>query len=253
MKKRVVYIIPTYNESENIKDMLALVDSIFKKLTKYEYKILVVDDTSPDGTGDIVKKISSKNRKIILLSGKKEGLGAAVIRGLVYAQKKLSADYVVTNEADFSYSPKEIPKILKKLDSGWDVVAGSRRITNLSSWPKYRLLIHFLANDLFAKIVAGVTLVEDHNSAYKALNVNNVVKKLDFSRFPKGFSFFNYLIYASSELTDKIYEFKTDFKPRTKGTSKISLNPKYIKHFARDSVEYMTSCIRIRLEKLNLL
>lgn len=251
MKKKVSYIIPTYNEAENIAPMIKVVDSIFKKLKKYEYKILVVDDNSPDGTGKIVRQIAKNNKNIILLPGQKKGLGAAMIRGLKHSLK-IKSDFTISNEADFSYSPREIPRILKKLDSGWDVVACSRIISGHSKWSLGRQTIHFIANNVFAEIVAGVTEVEDHNSAYKAIN-NTILGKLDFNDFPKGFSFFNYFIYQTTLHTNKICEIKTKFTPRTKGQSKIGLNSKYIKYFLKDSLEYVASCARIRLQKMNLL
>lgn len=251
MKTKVSYIIPTYNEAENIEPMIKMVDSIFKKLKRYDYKILVVDDNSPDGTGKIVRRLAKQNKRLVLLPGQKNGLGAAIIRGIKYSLR-IKSDYTISNEADFSYSPNEIPKILKKLESGWDVVACSRAITGHSNWSLGRQIIHFVANNIFANVVAGVKTVEDHNSAYKALR-NSILYKLDFNKFPSGFSFFNYLVYDAGNHTNKIYEIKTKFTPRSKGQSKIGLNSKYIKYFLKDSFEYVASCVRIRLQKMNLL
>ena len=73
-KNRIVYLIPTYNEKDNILEMLKIVKKTLNSLKKYTYNILIVDDNSPDGTGEIVKKYSNKNPQIVLLPGKKKGL-----------------------------------------------------------------------------------------------------------------------------------------------------------------------------------
>lgn len=242
MKNNIVYLIPTYNEKDNILEMLKLVKKTLKSLKKYKYKILVVDDNSPDGTGTIVKKFSLKNPEVILLSGKKQGLGKAMSRGYEFALKKLKADFVISNESDFSYDPVKSINMVKKLEQGYDVVLGSRKIDNVNKWPLSRRFIHFIANTVFASLIAGVTEVEDHNSAFKAIRVKGVLDKLNFKEFPAGFSFFNYLTYKLAVLTPRIFEFKTTFKPRTKGVSKMMM---------RDSIEYMKNCFKIRMEKLS--
>lgn len=240
-KPKIVYLIPTYNEKGNILPMLKLVNSLLAKLKKYQYQILVVDDNSPDGTGKLVEKFHKRNPNVILSSGPKKGLGMAMIRGYKYAVNKLKADIVISNEADFSYSPEKLNYMIKMIEKGQDVVLGSRKLGRINERPLSRRFIHFAANTFFAKIVAGVTEVDDHNSAFKAIRVKGVLDKIDFKNFPKGFSFFNYLTFRLSILTPKIHEFKTHFRPRTEGVSKMVL---------RDGVEYAKNCFRIRREKI---
>ncbi|HET7098643.1 MAG TPA: glycosyltransferase [Patescibacteria group bacterium] len=249
-KNKLVYIIPTYNEKENIEAMLKFVQKMLSTLSKYDSSILVVDDNSPDGTGKIVKRLMQHNRSIFLLKGNKNGLGMAIIRGYKYAIKNLGADIVVTNEADFSYSPSCVPEMMKLLENDTDVVFGSRKLTALNKWSTGRKTIHWVANTLFAKIVAGVTQVEDHNSAFKIVRVKSVLNKINFDNFPKGFAFFNYLTFRISQTTPKISEFFVTYTPRSKGSSKISLTPKYLKYFLKDTAEYILTCLRIRKEKL---
>lgn len=234
-------MIPTYNESENIVPMLKLVSGVLSKLKKYTYQILVVDDNSPDGTGKLVKSFSLKYPRVLLLPGKKQGLGKAMTRGYLHSINKLKADIVITNEADFSYNPKEVIKMISVMEKGYDAVLGSRKVGNTSNWPATRKFIHFVANSVFAGVVAGVNQVEDHNSAFKIIRVKNILSKMDFSDFPKGFAFFNYLTYRLFRLTDKVYEYKTVFTPRTRGVSKMML---------RDGIEYAKNCFKIRYEKL---
>jgi dolichol-phosphate mannosyltransferase len=248
----IVYIIPTYNERENILDMLETVNAVLNKIASYKKYILVVDDNSPDKTAELVRQFQKKHPMVKLLSGRKEGLGAAMIRGYKFAMKKLHADIVVSNEADFSYSPSYTPLMIKKIEKGIDVVVGSRKISSVKRWPFSRRIVHWVANTFFAAWIAGVGQVQDHNSLFKAIGVKGVLDQLDFQSFPKGFSFFNYLIFRLSKVTPRIYEITTPFRPRTRGESKVSFKPKYIKSALRDATEYIHNCFRIRLEKLGL-
>lgn len=239
--QKIVYMIPTYNEVENIIPMLKLVSSTLNSLKKYNYKILVIDDNSPDGTGIKVSDFIKHNPLTLLLTGPKKGLGSAMVRGYKYAIKFLKPNIIISNEADFSYSPEKSKLMVKKIEEGYDVVLGSRNLENTKKWPISRRIIHFVANTFFAGIIAGVNQVEDHNSAFKAIRVKRVLDRINFNKFPKGFSFFNYLTFKLSQETTKIYEFKTNFRPRTKGVSKMML---------RDGFEYIANCIRIRYEKI---
>lgn len=248
-KVKLVYIIPTYNEKGNIEPMLKLVLKMLRGLPKYNSSILVVDDNSPDGTGQIVSKMKKQNRSIYLLNGVKMGLGIAMTRGFEYAIKYMHADIIVTNEADFSYSPNNVPLMLNLIENGADVVFGSRKLETLSKWSTERKTIHWVANTLFAKIIAGVTQVQDHNSAFKVIKVKEVLSKINFTKFPSGFAFFNYLTYQISKNTPNISEVFVTYIPRSLGVSKISLKPKYIKYFLKDSLEYILTCMRIRLER----
>ncbi len=246
---KIVYIIPTYNEKENINNMLNVVTMVLKKLKKYDWEILVVDDDSPDGTGKIVEGLTKKNRTIKLLKGNKKGLGYAIIRGYKFAINKLNADIVITNEADFSYSPNEAALMIKHIENGADVVFGSRKLVDTNKWSPSRKAIHWTANTFFAGLVAGITQVDDHNSAFKAIKTD-VLKKIDFTEFPKGFAFFNYLTFKVAQITPNIVEFHTTYTPRTKGASKISMSPRYFKYFFKDAWEYILVCFKIRIEKV---
>lgn len=240
---KLVYIIPTYNEIENIVKMLLEVEKIFLDLPNYHSSILVVDDKSPDGTGKFVEAFSKKHRNVYLLSGNKNGLGSAMIRGYKFAMNEMKADIIVSNEADFSYNPKVMLDMIKKIEEGFDVVFGSRKLSNINKWPLTRQIIHYIANTIFAKVVAGVDQIEDHNSAFKAIRVKNVLDKISFKNFPNGFSFFNYFAYKITTINPNIYELKTNFKPRTRGVSKMAI---------KDSLEYIINCMQIRFEKITL-
>src|SRR5665647_1861559 len=137
MEAQTLIIIPTYNERENI----ALIISEIKK-TVPECDILVVDDSSPDGTAVCVEDISNKFSGIFLLSRpKKEGLGKAYISGFKWALER-SYKYIFEMDADFSHDPKYLPDFLEAIKTQ-DLVIGSRYVSgvNVVNWPMSRLLL----------------------------------------------------------------------------------------------------------------
>lgn len=252
---KVVIIIPTYNEKENISILLKELLRQIARLRFYKFKILVVDDNSPDGTGEIVKEYQNKYKNIYLLSHKKDGLGRAMIRGYVFALKDLKPDIVVTNEADFGFDFKHLPMMLEKIRDGNDVIVASRHVRNgkTSGWTFERKLNHYLANTVFARWLAGITEVYDKNGAFRAIRVKGILEKIKFNRFEvKGFAFFFYLIYELSKVTNKFYEFPSTFKFRKLGESKVSFNPKYIRNYVKDIFEYINIAFKIRLERSNI-
>jgi dolichol-phosphate mannosyltransferase len=253
---RVTILIPTYNERENIEKMLQTTCGIIRKQRSDKYKILVVDDRSPDGTGEFVKKYSKKHKEVILLSGKKKGLGSAMIRGYKFAMRKLKADVVVSNEADFAFEPRKIPFMVRKIKEGYDVIVGSRHVGKgrTTGWTMERKINHWVANEFFSTWVAGVTEVHDHNGAFRAIRVKGVLEKLKFGKFKiVGFGFFSYSLFKLTQVTRLFYEFPITYRFRTKGESKISFNPRYFGTYLRDVFEYMKMSFQIRLEKLNII
>ena len=149
MKKTLV-IIPTYNEIENIESLIHQVFQI-----KIDLNILVVDDNSPDGTGDKVYNLINKySKKLFLLRRKqKEGLGAAYVEGFLWAIK-YNYDFIFEMDADFSHNPSELFPMLELLNSNVDVVVGSRYIKgfNVVNWPLTRIIISYLAS-LYVRLI----------------------------------------------------------------------------------------------------
>lgn len=249
---KVAILIPTYNEKENIGLLLDELLLLAKGLKKHNFWIVVVDGNSPDGTGEIVKNYQKKNRRIILLSGKKVGLGADMVKGYRYVLKNLRADVVVTNEADFGFSFSHLAKMLGKIETGCDVVVASRHVGvgRSHGWTLSRKLNHWVANTFFARYLAGIREVYDKNGAFRAIRVKGVLEKINFANFPtRGFSFFFYLIYELSNVTDKFCEIPVVFHFRTRGESKVSFNPKYLQTYIRDTWEYAALAFQIRLER----
>ncbi len=251
---RITVIIPTYNEKENIKEIIKKTFDAVKGKGD-EYTVLVVDDNSPDGTGPLIKGLEAKFGRLKLLSGKKEGVGKAMIRGYLYTLRNLKPDIVVSTEADFAYDPKYIPDATGKIKEGFDVVVGSRHvgIGKTEGWTLSRKLNHWVANKFFATWIAGVGEVHDHNGAFRAIRVKGVLDKVDFKKIKiSGFGFFSYFLFKLTQSTDKFYELPITYRFRTKGESKVSFNPKYFMTYLHDVLEYIFLSFKIRLEKVNI-
>ena len=153
MEKALV-IIPTYNEAENIKKVIEA--SIREKI----FDVLVVDDSSPDGTSSIVKEfIKSYPKKIFLEVRKnKDGLGRAYVHGFKWAIKK-KYDYIFEMDADFSHNPSELITMLEYLKKGKDMVIGSRYIKgiNVVNWPLGRILLSYLAS-VYVRVITSMPI-----------------------------------------------------------------------------------------------
>lgn len=251
MKSTVVNLIPTYNEKEIIEKMILKLQELSKKCTDFEFKTLVVDDYSPDGTGLIVEGLAKKHKNLYLLSGPREGLGFSMVRGINYAIKNLKADIIIMNEADFSFNPNLIPQMLNIIKEGQDIVIASRHEKGGKTvgWTFERKLNHWIANYLFATVVAQNRTVNDHNGAFRAVRVKGVLDKLNLDKFNvRGFAFFNYLLFRLTKITNKYSEIPATYKFRRVGESKVSFNPKYANIYIRDVFEYVSVCLRIRQE-----
>src|SRR5947209_583449 len=101
-------------------------EEVFPKIKNHDMHLLVADDTSPDGTGDIVKENIKKYSHLHLNSGPKKGLGAAYVRAMSYAIEQLGADVVISIDADLQHDPRSIPAFIQKLEEGYDLVSGTR-------------------------------------------------------------------------------------------------------------------------------
>jgi len=209
-------IIPTYNEKENIKEIIEAV----LKVTPNSH-ILIVDDNSPDGTGEIVKGLMKHDERIhILQREKKRGLGTAYVAGFKYAIEK-GYDCVVQMDADFSHNPKDIPRLFKEIGE-YDLVIGSRYKDGVSvvNWPLSRLFLSYFAN-VYARVITGVP-IRDLTGGFKCIKVD-VLKGIDLDRVrADGYGFqieINFLAYMNGF---KIKEVPIIFIDRRAGYSKMS-------------------------------
>ena len=213
---KTLVITPTYNERKNIQNFI---DKIFD--INPEFHLLIIDDSSPDKTYDIVTEMSLKNSNIFLIKRPgKNGLGTAYLEGFEWAIKK-EYNYVIQMDADLSHDPMDIPKLINNLDKN-DLVIGSRYIQGVSvvNWPIRRLLLSYGAN-LYSRIITGMP-IKDSTGGFKAWRID-LLKKIDFRRVKsQGYSFQIEMNYRAWLLKARILEDSIIFVDRTIGESKMS-------------------------------
>ncbi|MBQ4913047.1 polyprenol monophosphomannose synthase [Maribacter sp. MMG018] len=213
-----VVIIPTYNEIENIDSIIRAVFQLPKS-----FHILVVDDNSPDGTGDIVKKLQEEFPGQLFLEVRKEksGLGTAYIHGFKWAIDK-KYDYIFEMDADFSHNPTDLLRLLKACENGADVSVGSRykKGVNVVDWPLHRVLLSYGAS-FYVKMITGMR-VHDPTAGfvcYRRHVLENI--NLDSVRFV-GYAFQIEMKFRAYLKKYKIEEVSIIFRDRVKGKSKMS-------------------------------
>ncbi len=234
-KKRVVMVIPTYNEAANITKTITDLQRVFSKIgKKYRLEILIVDDTSPDGTAEIVRKIQKKHKNVhLLLNRQKAGLGAAYLRGLNYAYGELGAEVTFEFDADGQHQPKHIPAFLKKIDQGYDLVLGSRYIKGGSipkTWGPHRVFLSSVGN-VVVRLVMMNFRIRDWTTGYRAISKRSFLKTEKIMRENKGFSGYTWHIgqlYNTIMAGFRVCEVPIQFIDRTGGESKLGFE--YIKN-----------------------
>jgi len=227
---KIVVIIPTYNEKENIGRMIdVLEEDIFPKIKNNQMEILVVDDKSPDGTAEVVRQKMKKFKNITLSLGNKQGLGAAYKRGMQYAMEKMKADAVIEFDADFQHDPKHIIDLVQKFDEGYDYVIGSRFVKGGLIPPQWSFYRKFLTKygGLFSRIVLffpHIGRVKDVSTGLKLIRVRGVLEKVDFSKTANGFFYKTQMLYQIVNMGAKVVEIPLQFKLREKGKTKMSFS-----------------------------
>ena len=205
----------TYNEAENIEE---LITSVFKNLP--DTVMLIIDDASPDGTGDLLNELSKKYEQLnIIHRPQKLGLGTAHKLAMKYAIKN-NFDILITMDADFSHHPKYLKKMVSLMIDN-DFVTGSRYIKGGGqNYGLYRKTLSVTANFL-ARNLLGIPLKECTTS-YRGFKVS-ILKAINLDSIQsEGYSFFVESIYFVCQITKKIGEFPIFFSDRKSGTSKIS-------------------------------
>lgn len=228
----VTIILPTYNEAENIEPFLTAVYQIIPEIGDFSINTLIVDDNSPDGTGEIVKRLQQENNGIYLLENKTRGLGNAYKAGFKYAIENLNPDILVEMDSDFSHSPEKLKELLPPTNEGYDFVIGSRYIKG-GSIPKDWALIRKLNSkygNIFARFIAGLMQVKDCTSGFRAIKVD-FIKQIDLEHLKvNGYAFQMNILFECVKLGAKTYEIPIDFINRVKGQSKLSI---------KDVIEFM--------------
>lgn len=216
--KKILVIIPTYNEAENIVKVIREV--LMHNKENYSYNILVIDDNSPDDTAELVKLLNEDKVEIIERAGKL-GLGTAYVIGFKYAIQK-GYDYVFEMDADFSHDPKYLPEFIKEIEKGFDLVVGSRYINGISvvNWPIRRLLLSYFAN-VYTRIITGLH-VKDTTAGFTCYKVNSLAEINLEKVKSNGYSFQIEMKFKFYKKNFKISEIPILFIERRAGVSKMS-------------------------------
>ena len=217
MAERALVIVPTYNERENVQRLL---DCILAMDTRLD--VLVVDDGSPDGTGEIVAAIAATNPRVHAIHRPyKMGLGTAYIAGFRWALQS-DYEYIFEMDADFSHDPVHIPQFLEAIQDA-DLILGSRyrsgRVT-VVNWPVGRLLLSYAAN-IYARVVTGLP-VYDSTGGFKCFR-RRVLEAIDLDAVrSNGYAFQIEMSFRAWRLGFRIVEIPIVFVDRTEGVSKMS-------------------------------
>lgn len=218
MEDKKIVIIPTYNEKENIENIIRKVFSL-----EGGYDILVIDDGSPDGTAVIVKRLQKEFPESLFLierSGK-QGLGTAYITGFKWSLEH-DYDYTFEMDADFSHSPDDLPRLYQACKDGADLAIGSRYCDGISviNWPIGRIIMSYYAS-VYVRTVLGMK-VFDCTAGFKCYS-NRVLNTIDLDAIEmKGYGFQIEMKYTTYKLGFKITEVPIIFINRKAGTSKMS-------------------------------
>ncbi len=232
-----IVIIPTYNEKENIENIIRAVVALSKP-----FDILVIDDGSPDGTANIVKALMQEfpQRLFLVERQGKLGLGTAYIAGFKWALAR-HYEYVFEMDADFSHNPNDLLRLRETLENEADVVIGSRYVTgvNVVNWPMGRVLMSYFAS-IYVKLITGMKI---HDTTAGFVGYRRKVLetiKLDNIRF-KGYAFQIEMKYTAYCLGFRLKEISIIFINRVLGVSKMN---------SGIFGEALTGVIRLRLRKM---
>lgn len=215
--EKSLVVIPTYNEKENI---LSIIPEVLAQNACFE--VLVVDDGSPDGTGDLVEEFSKSEPRVHSMRRKgKLGLGSAYVAGFKWALER-DYQYIFEMDADFSHSPKDLTRFLDKAAEA-DLVLGSRymnRRISVVNWDLRRLILSYGAN-LYSRIVTGLP-VSDATGGFKCFR-RSALEALDFSKMKSdGYCFQIETSFKVWKKKMRVAEIPIVFTDRTKGESKMS-------------------------------
>lgn len=214
-----VVLIPTYNEKENIKNIIEVVLSL-----EHQFDILVIDDNSPDGTAKIVKDMIQEHPgRINILERKgKLGLGTAYIAGFKWAIEN-KYDYVIEMDADFSHNPHDLLKLHEACDKkGADVAIGSRYISgvNVVNWPMGRVLMSYYAS-AYVRIITGMK-TRDTTAGFVCYR-REVLETIELDKIQfKGYAFQIEMKFTAHKLGFNVVEVPIIFVNRVLGTSKMN-------------------------------
>jgi dolichol-phosphate mannosyltransferase len=224
---KIVIVMPAYNEASNISTMVhELFVKEFPNITDAEMHLLVVDDYSPDGTGQVVKNLMGHHKNLHILQKEKEGLGWAYVKGMRYAIDKLKADAILEMDADFQHPPRFVKPMVEAYLAGADYCIGSRYVKGGSvpeEWALSRKAVSFFGN-LFIRLVLLKPKIHDLTTGFRLARVKGVLDKIKLENLMElnRFAYKVDLLYQCLKNSKKVVEVPLEFAPRMKEKSKFN-------------------------------
>ncbi|MFA4880079.1 MAG: glycosyltransferase [Candidatus Doudnabacteria bacterium] len=240
-------VIPTYNEKENIRNLLNRVLAQQKKILPFRLSIIIADSHSPDGTRKIVRKITTQNPNIYLLDLLERGIGIALKRGYDFAVQKLKTDVLLSMDADLSHNPDDIPKFITKIQQGFDFIQASRFIPGGENRLEFYRDVFSRGANFLCRAMLGVREISDFTPSFRAFTTR-LYQKTDLSDIPwqkKSYIFQPSFAYALYRAGAKVAEVPIAFTDRKYGKSKLNAG-----QYIWDLLEFTA---KIRLKKLKIL
>lgn len=219
MAERTLVIVPTYNEAHNISRLISTVMGLDEPVD-----MLIIDDGSPDGTGDMVEELQNEylgSLHLIRRSGKL-GLGTAYVEGFRFALER-DYTYICEMDADFSHNPEDLPRLIEEVRSGrCDLAIGSRYVQGISivNWPLSRLILSYGAN-MYARFITGLP-VYDTTAGFKCIH-RKALEHISIDRIrSNGYAFQIEIHFRIWQAGFRIKEVSIIFREREEGISKMS-------------------------------
>jgi dolichol-phosphate mannosyltransferase len=230
-RKIACIVLPTYNERENIRRLLPLIFQESHGISTHELHVLVVDDNSPDGTGDSVRSSMAIFPHLHLITGKKSGLGEAYKRGIAHAIELLRPELILQMDADFQHNPALLPQFIARSNDGYDLVIGSRFAEGgaLEDFPWHRRAMSVVGTRL-VQWFGGIPPISDCTSGYRCIRAD-LVAACDFGpHSTRGYSFQSWFLCELLRHGARYAEIPLRFPARAHGESKLSF---------RDKIEFL--------------
>jgi dolichol-phosphate mannosyltransferase len=237
---KLVIVIPTYNEKETLPSLIGELVNEIKKIVE-KFFIIIMDDASPDGTGQIADELNKKFGNITVVHRKEKlGLGSAYKEGFRIALERFQPDLIVQMDADHSHDPKEIPQMIKMIE-GFDFGIASRHVqgSSILGWNAHRKMLHSAAS-IMASICGGLK-ISDPTSGFRIFK-RHVLDSMNFSEIKSaGFAFQIEILCHLKRMGFRGIELPTKFVNRIEGKSKMSLT---------EAIQFVNTCMSLLMSRL---
>jgi dolichol-phosphate mannosyltransferase len=241
MSRIACVVLPTYNEARNVATLIPQIFEQSAAVETHALHVLVVDDNSPDGTGQVVRDMMGRFPRLHLVTGAKQGLGAAYKRGIAHAIAELRPELIFQMDADGQHSPTLIPWFVTLANHGFSLVIGSRFVPG-GATPDFSLRRRMMSHlgNWMIRFLGGLPRIHDCTSGYRCIRAS-ILAECDFTQLStRGYSFLSSLLCELLRNGAKPIEVPIVFGARRHGESKLAL---------RDQLEFLVNIFRIRFRK----